>query len=148
MSELRQDRFNLSCFYKVTIDSLEVAHFRSASGLDVSIDMVDYQEGGLNTYTHKLRGPTRWSNIVLSQGSCADNAFYEWIKECIDGTISRKSGSIIALAHNLTDIIAEWKFIDAFPVRYRGPTFNSALQSEVAIEELELAHHGFERVKG
>jgi phage tail-like protein len=42
--------------------------------------------------------------------------------------------------------VARWNFFRAWPVKYTGPTF-SAEGNDVAIETLEIAHEGLERVK-
>jgi len=39
-----------------------------------------------------------------------------------------------------------WEFIDAFPVKWRGPEF-AADSNEAATEQLEIAHHGFRAKK-
>jgi phage tail-like protein len=40
-------------------------------------------------------------------------------------------------------VVSKWIFKKAYPIRYGGPTLRSS-ESAVAIEELELAHSGFE----
>ena len=92
-SLLRQDEFNLTRLYYVTIDSVQCAVFHEAEGLTVQLDVQEYQEGGENTYYHKLVGLTRWSNIVLRRGTTSDLAFWQWIQDCINGKIERKTGS-------------------------------------------------------
>jgi phage tail-like protein len=37
--------------------------------------------------------------------------------------------------------VAEWTFVDVWPVRYTGPSF-SAESAKVAIETFEFAHNG------
>jgi len=38
--------------------------------------------------------------------------------------------------------VLTWALSDVIPVRWTGPSFNSE-SSKVAVETLELAHHGF-----
>lgn len=148
MAKLRQDQFNLTRLFYVTIDHLEAAVFHEAEGLNAQLDVVEYQEGGENTFRHKLVGPTRWSNIVLRRGTSDSLEFYEWVKECIQGKVQRKSGTIIALGRDHTTTVAEWQFKNAWPCRYQGPDFSTIRSPDMAIEEIELAHDGFEMIKG
>jgi phage tail-like protein len=41
--------------------------------------------------------------------------------------------------------VVRWNFFEAWPVKWDGPDFN-AEGTDVAIETLELAHEGIERV--
>ena len=43
-------------------------------------------------------------------------------------------------------MVAEWKFINAWPIKYTPTDFN-ATSNEIAIESIELAHEGVERIK-
>jgi phage tail-like protein len=36
-----------------------------------------------------------------------------------------------------------WNIKDAYPVKWTGPDFNTA-NSQIAVETLEIAHHGFD----
>ncbi|MBV8935209.1 MAG: phage tail protein, partial [Alphaproteobacteria bacterium] len=40
--------------------------------------------------------------------------------------------------------LARWNFINAWPAKWTGPTFN-AESNDIAIETLELAHEGVAR---
>jgi phage tail-like protein len=40
--------------------------------------------------------------------------------------------------------VAEWRFKEAFPAKWLGPELN-ATQSQVAVETVELCHHGLVR---
>jgi phage tail-like protein len=42
------------------------------------------------------------------------------------------------------DPIAKWDFFNAWPSKLNGPGANAA-NNEVAVEELEITHEGYER---
>src|SRR5512140_2680417 len=97
-SPAKADDYFTDAFFKVEIDGLTVADFREADGLSVHREVVEYHEGGENTKTHKLLGPTRFSNIVLRRGVTTNEEFWKWMKQTIDGqTIERKNGALIAV---------------------------------------------------
>ena len=128
--------------FKVTIDEVEVADFREVSAIKLQKEVLQYQEGGQNENLHKLVGETRFAPISLGRGTSDSLVLFTWIKNAIDGTVERKNGSILALDQE-GNTIGRWDFKEAWPSRYVGPDFD-ARRSGVAIERLELSHHGFE----
>ena len=138
------DVFNVTTYYKLVLDHLEVADFESVSGLNANIEVTEYQEGGENAFTHKLLGPARFSNVTLRRGTSSSSDLWDWIDKCIKGQIERKGGSITALARDSDTPVCTWTFFEAFPCAYRGPDFNSRQGVDLAIEELELAFSRFE----
>jgi phage tail-like protein len=130
----------------VTINSLEVADFTAARGLDLRTEVLEYNEGGVNERMHKLPGGTRFTRITLTHGSSSSLDLFKWIEEAINGKVTRKSGAIIALNQE-GKAVARWEFKEAWPCAYEGPRFRGA-ELEVAIERLTLAHKGFELKPG
>ena len=136
------DEYFVGAYFKVEIDGVAVADFREADGLTVHREVVEYQEGGENSKTHKLLGPTRWSNIVLRRGVSSSVDFWTWMKKTIDAQeIERKNGAIIAV-NQKGEPKARWDFVGGWPCRYEGPRMDS-LDSEIKIELIEIAHDGF-----
>lgn len=132
--------------FRVEIDGLQRAGFREASGLDSSQDAIDYREGDDKTVTiRKLPGLKKFSNIVLKRGITDDVDLWKWRKQVMDGKIkdARKNGSIILMDDEGNDKV-RWEFVDAWPTKWTGPTFN-ATGNEVAIDTLELVHEGLDR---
>jgi len=68
----------------------------------------------------------------------------ELAQQVLNGNVHRRSGSVILLDDQGHEQV-RWNFVDSWPCKYVGPTLN-AKSSEVAIETLELAHEGIERV--
>ena len=69
---------------------------------------------------------------------------YDWHRRIVQGDIERKNGSIVLLDRHGDEKI-RWNFVRAWPAKWDGPDFN-AEGTDVAIETLELAHEGIERV--
>lgn len=129
--------------FRVELDSLYVAGFSDVSGLDVELGTEEYEEGGVNHYTHTL--PTRLSypNVRLERGVTASEKLWKWMDSAVHGEIQRKSGRIVMLDRTGSDARG-WEFRDGYPVRWEGPDL-SAEDGAVAIETLEIAHHGLNR---
>ncbi len=130
--------------FLVEIDGISRAAFHEVSGFDSTIDVIEHREGGENTTLHKLPGMTKYSNLVLKWGITDDVQLYQWHRQVVNGEIQRKNGSIVLLDRAGQEV-ARWNFIRAWPSKYDGPDFN-AEGNDIAIETLELAHEGVERV--
>ena len=131
----------LSFNFLVEIKGLVVGGFSEVSGLRAEIEVKDYREGGVNDYMHKLPGPTRYpSNLILKHGIADYSELWGWYLEVTLGIITRRNGSIILLDSS-SEEVWRWDFFDAYPVRWSGPELRAGT-AEVAVETLELAHHG------
>ncbi|MCG9968453.1 phage tail protein [Pelotomaculum terephthalicicum JT] len=129
--------------YRVEIEGIQQAGFSEVSGFSTSVDIIEYREGNENTTPRKLPGLTKYGNITLKWGVTDSVDMYKWIENAVNGTIERKSVTIIAIDEAGTDV-ATWQIIEAWPTKYTAPNFN-AKGNEVAIESLELAHEGLTR---
>jgi phage tail-like protein len=131
--------------FLVELDGIVRASFAEASGLDSTIDVTEYREGGDNETMRKLPAKTKYSNITLKYGSTDDHELYDWHRQWIKGdpAAKRKNGSIVLLDRTGQERI-RWNFVNAWPVKWTGPSFN-AKNNDVSIETLELAHEGLER---
>lgn len=131
--------------FRVEVEGIQQAGFSEVSGFDASIDIIEYREGGMTTTPRKLPGLSKYSNITLKWGVTDSMDMYDWLQECLEGTITRKTVTIIAIDEEGGDV-ATWQVMEAWPVKYTAPDFN-ATGSEVAIELLEMAHEGMTRTQ-
>src|SRR5260221_10739897 len=130
-------------YFKVEIEGFDSASFRKCSGLKSETEVFEYQEGGDNEATHKLVGPTKASNIILTKGFISDPGLFKWRDEVqASGTnkIKRRGGSVVALALDGKTEVGRWNFTKAWPVRWEMTEFDAA-SAEAACEILELAGH-------
>jgi len=130
--------------FLVELDGITRAAFHECSGFDSTIDIIEHREGGENTTLRKLPGITKYSNIVLKRGLTDDRQLYDWHRKAVKGQLERKNGSIVLLDRAGQET-ARWNFIRAWPSKWDGPDL-TAEGNDVAIETLELAHEGVERV--
>lgn len=129
--------------FAVEIGSQTVAYFTEVSGLQAEIEVFDYQEGGLNSVTHKLPVRAKFSNITLKRGVLGtDNRLWDWFKNAMNGQIKREHVSIILFAQDYT-VVRKWDLNNAYPVKWVLPSFKAG-DSAVSIETLELAYDGFD----
>ncbi|HSL59139.1 MAG TPA: phage tail protein [Acidimicrobiales bacterium] len=138
-----------SATFLVEVDGHPVGEFAEVSGLELTVDTSDeYEEGGQNGYVHKLPGRISWPNLVLKRGVTENHELLDWVMRSSGegfaaggNRVERTTAAVTLVAPDGTRLRA-WEFEDAFPVRWSGPNL-SAGSADPAIEELEIAHHGF-----
>lgn len=118
--------------------------FSEARGLESSLDIETYLEGGVNDRVHRF--PTRMSypNITLSRGVGLSEDLWLWHEEFQKGLGTRRDGLIILQDHMKLPI-KTWSFSNGLPVRWTGPALKAG-ESAVAIESLEIAHEKLELI--
>ena len=121
------------------------AGFTECSGLNIDREAIEYREGGLNDYIHVLPGRIKYQHIVLKRGMTKSKELWDWFKGSLQaGKVEYRNMTIKLYSWDSADEnapIRTWNITDADPVKWTGATFN-ADQNAVAIETLELAHHG------
>jgi phage tail-like protein len=141
----RTDPF-LNYRFGVEIEGLIVGGFSEASGLQVEVETEDYQEGGVNDYTHKLPKTLKHPSLVLKRGITDADALWKW-RSAVGkpkAKIERKTVRIILLDTEGQDTIS-WRCLQAYPVKWNGPELK-ADGNTIAFESIELAHCGIERM--
>lgn len=129
--------------FKVELDELIVGGFSQVQGLEMELGTEEYEEGGVNQYTHVLPTRVTYPNITLQRGITESEELWEWVTASLYGTAKRKNGRIILL-DSTGEEMKGWEFLQGYPVRWEGPEF-TADQGDVAIETLEIAHHGLRK---
>jgi phage tail-like protein len=129
--------------FLVEIDGIATAGFQEVSGLEGSIDVIEYREGAdLSPAARKLPGIVRYANVTLERGLTESRDLYEWWHAVASGKPDRRSAAIILLDRERNPV-RRWLLRETWPVRYAISSLDAGT-SALAIEALELAHEGFE----
>jgi phage tail-like protein len=115
------------------------ALFTEVSGLQVEMQTMDYQEGGTNTFVHRLPGPLKIGNITLKHGLTRSNEFLQWCLS-VPPHLHRRNVTVVMYDAE-GSWVARWHFRNAYPVKWVGPSF-TADSTAMAIESIEVAHQG------
>lgn len=126
------------------INFVAAGGFSDCSGLEGTLQVEDYTEGGENRFVHKFPTRMTYSNIVLKRGISFSEDLWNWHFDYVRGKGNRRDG-IIFLQNELHIPIKIWVFRRGLPLKWTGPTLNAA-QSAVAIESMEIVHEGLELV--
>ena len=115
--------------------------FREVSGLATEMDIIRYRARNSPAFDrYKIPTATK-VDVSLKKGLSPKNeTLFQWINESTFGKIERKRVTI-QLSDETGAVLFTWTLTNAFPVKIIGSDFN-ALNSEMAIEELVLAHEG------
>jgi phage tail-like protein len=118
------------------------AGFTECRGLEGTLQLQEYPEGGLNDRVRKFPTRMTWSNLTLQRGVGLSPDLWDWYASYIGGTGRRRDGLVILLNGQRSPVLV-WRFIRGLPVKWSGPTLN-AQTSQLAIETLEIAYEGLE----
>lgn len=133
-------------------DKLCDGGFQDVSGLEVQMDVQEYEEGGRNDGTVQRIGRAKYSPLVLKRGMFtptegsdkgkADSELWQWFQHVVSGArpARRYNGSVIVWDQARKPVVS-WRFTRALPSKIVGPQLN-ARTGEIAIEELHLVHEG------
>jgi phage tail-like protein len=140
----------VSSWFGLEFQNQIVGAFRECTGLGSENEVVEYKASGpKGEYViKKVPGRLKWNNITLKRGITENSMdMWDWRKLVEEGKVdeARKNGSIV-MFNQKGDPIARWEFYFAWPSKITGPSAN-AQNNEVALEELELTHEGYHRVK-
>lgn len=143
----RNDPFPTFKFH-VEVGGIMEAAFTECSGLEMSTEVYEYAEGGLNDFVHKFPGRTKHSNVTLKKGFALSNGLFKWYQEMADcmrqgKKFTYRPVTIILYTTVQQGKLMRWNLDQAFPVRWVGPTFKTD-EIAVAVETLEFAHHGIQ----
>jgi len=142
-------------------DILGNGGFQECSGLEIEMDVQEYQEGGRNNGVIRRAGRAKFQPLVLKRGmffeaeregtapgvepsdeNKANADLWAWMQGIVNGVrpIVRYDGVIyVKSADNA--VRATWVFERGLPAKVKGPELNGKT-GEVAIEELHIVHEG------
>lgn len=152
MADAEPTRPPFTGHFSFSVGGIEIGTFTEVSGLSVQVEVEEVAEGGQNQFVHKLPGRVSWPPIVLKRGVADPDSLFAWLAETSwenfageGDRLVRQEGEV-ALLDASGEVVRRWEFEAAFPVKWNGPTL-AASSGDVAVEELEIVHHGFRSAK-
>ena len=130
--------------FRIEIEGLIAGGFSEVLGLNIETEVETIREGGANDIEYKLPKGTKYSDIILKRGITDSDFMWRWYDDVTHGKIKRKDG-LIFLCDQTGSPLVTWGFVDAYPIKLDGPSFN-ATNNTIATETLTLAHHGLKRI--
>lgn len=130
--------------FVLAIDGLATVSFSKCAGLAGEVSVEEYQEGGENRFAHRLPSRMSFPNLVLNQGAGPTHELWDWFYEFhVAGLVLPRDGTVVLMStvEGVLVPVRVWAFTRGWPVKLTGPDLD-AQASAVAIEALEIAHHG------
>lgn len=148
--------------FVVTAGDGAVAAFSEISGIEASVDVVEFRQGNSPSLAPmKIPGLVHHGNVTMKYGYILGDSFRDWVAACVSserGVTTNGSTFRRDVRVELLDTAAAkpmqtgvnnnaaaagqgsvWVFKDAWITKYNGPDMN-AMNSEVAVESIELAY--------
>ena len=131
--------------FSIEVDGTILASFSDCSGLSATISTEKLEEGGSNHTTYKFPGRADYSNITLKHGVTHSADLFNWFLKVLRREPGIRKPVSIKLLNSQLEELQSWHFVDAFPVKWDGPSLQAGANS-IAVESIELAHNGFLRI--
>lgn len=148
MAEAAKDGL-ISSFFSLEITGKMVGAFREVTNLGSENAVVeDKSRGPDGKYIiKKIPGTLKWNDITLKQGITDNMDMWKWRKLVEEGKVddARANGSII-MYDTAGQAVARWNLLNCWPSKLSGPA-GKADGNEIAVQEMTLAHEGYERVQ-
>jgi phage tail-like protein len=130
--------------FLVEIGGIIGGGFTEISGLESSVELEQYKEGGVNGYAHQLPGQVTYPPLQLTHGLTNLDFMWDWYWLTTQNRPLLLNGTIMLL-NNLRIPVMWWNFKEAYPVKWVGPRLNASNDSQAAVEQLDLVHRGIIR---
>lgn len=124
--------------------------FQECGGLEIEMDVQEYQEGGRNDGTIRRVGRAKFAPLVLRRGmfhgsessAAAATELWVWLQDIVNGVrpVRRYDGVVRVMSAD-GHVRATWTFDRGLPSKIRGPELDGR-SGGVAIEELTIQHEG------
>lgn len=131
------------CFFALEIPEFFSGTFAHASGLGSETVLTDASSEG----SRKVRGTTKWGDIVLKRGITPSMDLVAWRRLAEDGRVddARKSGSIVLL-DTAGSPVATYNFVNAWPSKVHVSSSEEA-GGPCAWESITLAVDSVTRIR-
>lgn len=129
-------------YFKVSIGNKGEIAFQEISGLDTEYDLIEYRAGNsVDFSTVKMPGLRKASDITMKKGMFKnDSALFDYFMGVQMNTVQRETVTIQLLDESHHPMFT-WTLNNAYPLKLTC-TDMDAQSSEVAVEEIVLAHEG------
>ncbi len=127
--------------FTVKIDGMELGDWTKCDGLSMEFHVQEYEEGGMNSFIHRIPGRAKYGNIKLSRPlNNKSQAVSAWMTSLM--AMVKRQTAEISVMDSSGNQITQWNLVGVYPVKWSGPTLD-ADGKMIATETLEIAHNGF-----
>ena len=143
MQNQRKDPLRVNRF-RIDIDGIASMGMCEISGIEASIEAIEYREGIDPLNVRCLSGLPSYGKLVIKHGLTDSMELFNWFKKGLDGQVESKNIDVYAMDYQGNDK-AHWQAVKCWPTKYSAPDFNSK-SNELAFETLEIVYESLTRV--
>lgn len=111
--------------------------FQQVQGLESSVEMKEFIEGGENRFKHNLPVRINYSDVTLVRGSIQDSEVTRWCLDAMEKFQFQPVNLMISMLNQNHEPLMSWYVHHAIPLKWKLADLN-AEKSEVHIETLTL----------
>ena len=120
--------------------------FAECSGFEATMEPKVIKEGGRNWGAIQRTGKTSFATLVLKRGMTTTRDLWTWYEFVGSGKYAQRLNVVVTLFDTAGKAVLAWKLTHAMPIKFKAADMN-AKGTDVAIEELHLAHEGLSLLK-
>ncbi len=139
-------RFGVFFFATGVVPNPVDIRFQKVSGLNAEVTLDTINEGGQNTYAHRLPKKINYNNLVLERGMVLGSPLNTEFNIAFSFFRFKPSNVLVTLFSEYSLPLAGWLFMNAYPVKWAISDFD-AQANAVVIDTMELAYSNFQLVK-
>ena len=83
--------------FLVEIDGIVESHFMEVEGLNVTVDVIEFREGGDPSSSMLIPGLAHYGPLILRNGVAKSTELFDWMEETVDGSMVRRNLSVVIL---------------------------------------------------
>lgn len=117
--------------------------FAECSGLEATMEPKVIKEGGRNWGAAQRAGQVTFSTVILKRGMTTTRDLWKWFDLVGNGAFAQRMTVKVTVFDNAGSGMWAWVLRQALPIKFKAADLN-AKASEVAVEELHIAHEGLE----
>src|SRR4051794_30084585 len=98
--------------------TLEIGLFTQVTGLSAQVDVMEYPEGGVNTFVHRLPSRIKQGNVTLKRGVTSEKALMTWFQSSV--VKAQPADLSITILDETGGTVQTMSFRNAYPVKWSG----------------------------
>lgn len=115
--------------------------FSEVTGLEASMEPKVIKVGGNNYGPIQRVGPVTFATVILKRGVTGNRDLWKWFSLVAQGKSATRLNVTITMRNAARRPVHVFRLLRALPTKFKAADLN-AQTSNVAIEELHLAHEG------
>ena len=118
--------------------------FSECSGLEATLEPKVIKEGGRNWGAAQRAGKISFATVVLKRGITDAQDLWAWFEYVGKGSYGHRIDATVTMFDTAGKGVMAWTLANALPTKFKTADLN-AKATDVAIEEIHLAHEGLSR---